>query len=130
MDTTDKTATTLPTEAVRQSIKESITSGNTAALEGYMASTVRVIVAASEGIGDRTPTQAISDLKYIDAATTPWNFALDGTTLAKYGSGDYKAYFSSNSIVGKSANNFVISFNFNSAGKINGIFMTNSADLL
>ncbi len=129
-DTTADTKTTLPTDAVKQSIKESITSGNTAALEGYMASTVRVIVAASEGIGDRTPVQSISDLKYIDAATTPWNFSLDGATLAKYGSGEYKAYFSSNSVVGKSANNFVISFNFNSTGKINGIFMTNNADLL
>lgn len=121
---------TAPNAAAIQSIKESITSDNTAALEGYMASTVKVIVAASEGIGDRTPVQAIDDLKYLDSATDPWNFSLNATTLSKYQTGDYKDYFKTNSVVGKSANNYVISFNFDSAGKINGIFMSISADLL
>lgn len=121
---------TSPSAAAIQSIKESITSDNTAALEGYMASTVKVIIAASEGIGDRTPVQAIGDLKYLDSATDPWDFNLNATTLASYQTGDYKDYFKSNSIVGKSANNYVISFNFDSAGKINGIFMSVNADLL
>ena len=95
-----------------------------------MASTIKVIIAASEGIGDRTPVQAINDLKYLDSATDPWDFALNATTLSKYQSGDYKDYFKSTSIVGKSANNYVISFNFDSSGKINGIFMSVNSDLL
>ena len=60
-----------------------------------MASTIKVIIAASEGIGDRTPVQAINDLKYLDSATDPWDFALNATTLSKYQSGDYKDYFKS-----------------------------------
>jgi cell division protein FtsB len=119
-----------PNQATLDNIKAAIVSGNTAALAGYMAPTVRVIVAASEGIGDRTPTQAITDLKYLDGATDPWNFALPAATLTPYQSGDYKQYFPTTAYVGKSANNYVISFQFDSNGKINGIFMTNNASLL
>ncbi len=125
-----QSAQTLPTQETKDNIAAAITSDNTAALEGYMAPTVTVILAASEGIGERTPTEAIGDLVYLDGATTPWDFSLDDATLAAYGSGDYKNYFSSNSVVGKSANGYVVSFNFNGSGKINGIFMTNSSELL
>jgi cell division protein FtsB len=119
-----------PNQAALDNIKGAIVSGNTAALAGYMAPTVRVIVAASEGIGDRTPTQAINDLKYLDGATDPWNFDLPAATLTPYQSGDYKQYFPTTAYVGKSANNYVISFQFDSNGKISGIFMTNNAALL
>ena len=130
--TTTKTTTTSvePTAAAIENIIASITSDNTAALQGYMASTISVIIAASEGVGDRTPTQAISDLAYLDSATDPWDFSLSAATLTDYQTGDYKAYFKTNSVVGKSANDYVISFNFNSSGKINGIFMAVNADLL
>jgi len=113
-----------------ENIKDSIKSGNTAALEGYMASTVRVIIAASEGVGNRTPTQAINDLKYLDSATDPWNFALSADTLNEYANGDYAQYFPLGAVVGKSADDKVVSFTFNSSGKINGIFMAVNADLL
>jgi cell division protein FtsB len=124
------TASKRPNQAALDNIKAAIVSGNTAALAGYMASTVRVIIAASEGVGDRTPTQAINDLEYIDNATDPWNFDLPAATLTEYQTGDYKQYFPTTAYVGKSANNYVISFQFDNAGKINGIFMTNSASLL
>jgi hypothetical protein len=119
-----------PSQATLDSIKAAIVSGNTAALDGYMASTVRVIIAASSGVGDRTPTQAINDLKYIDNATDPWDFALPSDTLSEYRGGDYKQYFPNTAYVGKSANKYVISFQFDAAGKINGIFLTNNSDLL
>jgi len=124
---TEKTIT-LPADQIA-SIKASITSKNTAALEGYMADGVEVVLAASEG-STRTPTQAISDLSYLDNAKAPWNFELDSVTLASYVAGDYATHFKDNSIVGKSANGYVIVFNFNESGKINSIFMTNSSDLL
>lgn len=111
-------------------IESAITSGNTSALEGYMASTVAVVIAASESAGDRTPSQAVSDLKYLSNATSPWNFKLDATTLTKYQNGEYKTYFKTNTLVGKSANGYVVAFNFNSAGKINGIFMAVNSSLL
>lgn len=118
-----------PNAATLENIKESITSGNTAALEGYMASTVRVIIAASEGVGDRTPVQAIGDLNYVMAGGT-WDFALPAATLAKYQAGDYKQYFPSTAFVGLSSKKYVVSFQFDSNAKINGIFMTISSDLL
>jgi hypothetical protein len=111
-------------------IESAITSGNTSALEGYMASTVAVVIAASESAGDRTPSQAVSDLKYLSNATSPWNFKLDATTLTKYQNGEYKTYFKTNTLVGKSANGYVVAFNFDSSGKINGIFMAVNSSLL
>ena len=95
-----------------------------------MAASVNVILAASEAYGPQTPTQAIKDLDYLNSATDPWDFALSSTTLAKYQSGDYKQYFPTTALVGQSANDYVVSFQFDSSGKINGIFMTVSADLL
>ena len=118
-----------PSASVLESIQASVTSGNAAALESYMASTVRVILAASEGVGDRTPVQAINDLKYIEDADA-WDFALPAATLSKYQAGDYKQYFPTTALVGQSANNYVVSFQFDSSAKISGIFMTSSSDLL
>lgn len=121
---------TAPSAATIANIKSSISSNNTSALEGYMASTVKVIIAASEGIGDRTPAQAIGDLKYLDSASDPWNFELPATTLAKYRASDYKQFFPETAVVGKSADNYVVSFTFNNVGKINGVFMAVNSDLL
>jgi len=130
IDEGERNAEDSPAAANEENIKDSIKSGNTAALEGYMASTVRVIIAASEGVGNRTPTQAINDLKYLDSATDPWNFALSTDTLNEYANGDYAQYFPLGAVVGKSADDKVVSFTFNSSGKINGIFMAVNADLL
>lgn len=128
--TTTTTTTTVPTVAAKENIIDSIKSGNTAALEGYMATSVHVVIAASEGVFDRTPAQALTDLNYISSATSPWDFALSSATLASYASGDYKDYFKSNSVVGVSADKKVVVFNFNDSGKINAIFMAASSDLL
>ena len=122
--------TTKPSAAALENIEASITSGNTAALEGYMAATVRVIIAASEGVGDRTPAQAVSDIKYLNSGTDPWDFSLPAATIDGYQAGDYKSYFPNGALIGKSANNYVVSFTFDSAGKISGVFMVADADLL
>lgn len=119
-----------PSASDLENIEASITSGNTAALEGYMAPKVMVIIAASEGLGERTPAQAVSDLEYLDDADDPWDFSLPAATLKKWGNGDYKQYFPSDALVGKSADDMVISFTFNNAGKISGIFLAANADLL
>lgn len=128
--TPKESAKTTVSEATRANLADAIKSGNTAALAGYMASSVHVIVAASEGIGDRTPAQAINDLNYISTAVSPWNFSLDSATLAKYAAGSYKTYFLTDSLVGKSSDGYVISFNFDTTGKISGIFMAIKDDLL
>src|SRR5512146_2944948 len=58
-NTSEQTACALksPSASATGNIKDSITSGNTAALGGYMAPTVNVIIAASEGLGPKTPDQ-------------------------------------------------------------------------
>lgn len=124
------TKKTMPTAEVKNNIQDAIESGNTSALVGYMAPTVKVIVAASDGIGDRTPKQVVADLKYVDAGTAPWNFSVSKATLTTWRAGFYKQYFPENAVVGESANHYVISFGFDDAGKINTIFMTNDAKLL
>lgn len=128
--TTTTTTGTAPTAAVKANIEDAIKSGNTAALEGYMANPVKVVIAASGGVGDKTPAQAVASLSYIDAGTDPWNFNLPAATLQSYRNGPYGQYFPTNAVVGKSANNYVISFSFNSAGKISTVFMAVNSDLL
>lgn len=128
-DSTTK-AKTEPSASDLENIEDSISSGNTAALEGYMASKVNVIMAASECCGSRTPSQAISDLNYIEAGTDPWDFSLPAATIAAYQAGYYSSYFPADALVGKSANDYVVSFTFDSNGDIDGIFMAINADLL
>lgn len=116
--------------SIKENIAAAISSGNTAALEGYMASKVRVIIAASEGVGDRTPAQAVSDLEYLEDAKDPWNFNLAESTLNEYATGGYAQYFPIGAVVGRSDDDKVVSFTFDGAGKINGIFMAAHEDLL
>lgn len=111
-------------------IEDSITSGNTAALEGYMASKVNVILAASECCGSRTPAQAVADIAYVESGTDPWDFSLPQATLDSYAAGDYAQYFPEDALVGVSANDYIISFTFNDAGDISGVFMANSTEIL
>lgn len=128
---TPNSATSATAETIAN-IKASVASDNTAALEGYMATGVTVVRAATDGAanGPLTPAEAIKSLEYLKDATDPWNFDLPVATLMKYRAGDYKTFFPESAVVGKSANNYVVSFTFNSAGKISGIFMSVSADLL
>jgi hypothetical protein len=130
VSTTETSELVGPSEEDKENIIASITSGNTAALEGYMADSVHVVIAASEGVFDHTPTEAIADLNYISDAIEPWDFDLDEATLADYATGDYKDYFHDNSVVGVSADLRVVVFNFDSNGDIDEIFMAVSADLL
>lgn len=122
-----------PTESVLDNIKASITSGNTAALEGYMATSVNTILAASEGIGAVSPTQAVAGITdFISSDTTTWayNFSLPTATLNSYAAGDYAQYFPSIALVGKNSDGKVISFSFDCNGKISTVFMSSSENLL
>ncbi len=119
--------TTSPTATKLASIKDAISSKNTASLEQLMANKVTVLIAASGGIGDRTPAQAVKDLDYVTSSgTSPWDFNLSADTINGYRAKFYGQYFPIGSITGKSANKYVISFLFNDEGKIIAIFMANS----
>ena len=124
------TPKTKPSQSDLDNIEAAIKSGNTAALEQLMATKVTVIIAASEGLGERTPTQAIKDLDYLDGGTDPWDFNLPAATIDGYQAGDYKQYFPDGALAGKSANDYVVSFSFDDSGKISTIFLANNADVL
>jgi len=120
-----------PGTATIENIKASITSGNTAALEGYMATDVTVILAATEAYGSQTPTQAVSDItSFISGAKAPWDFLLSASILSSYGKGGYGKYFTTIDTVGKSADGKVIAFLFDCDGKISTVFMSASEELL
>jgi len=126
---TTPAATTI-SDALKENIAAAIESKNTAALEGYMADSVTVVIAASEKGGAETAAEAVNDLAYLNNGTTPWNFAIPAATLTNYKNGFYGQYFGDMTYVGQSANNYVVSFHVNNDGKIDKIFMSVNADLL
>ena len=131
---TDQTANTAPSSPISDTLKDNtaaaIESQNTAALEGYMADSVTVVIAASEKGGAESATLAVKDLDYLKAGTSPWDFNLPVANLTAYKNGDYKQYFGTNTIVGKSANGYVVAFGINNAGKIDTVFMAANSSLL
>lgn len=120
-----------PTASVIESIKASIVSGNTEALGGYMASSVTLVLAASQQSASYTPALAVSNITAFDAdATSPWDFALSASVLSSYGQGSYAQYFPGTAVVGKSANKKVISFSFDCNAKIKTVLMSASESSL
>ena len=122
-----------PNATALDNIKASITSGNTAALEGYMAPTVNVILAASEGIGPQTPAQAVTAISnFIGSDNTMWdyNFALPAATLAGYRAGSYKQYFPATAVIGKASNDKLVAFSFDCNAKISTVFLAADASSL
>lgn len=126
----EKPACSSPSVDDVENIEASITSGNTAALEGYMATKVNVILAASEGIGERTPAQAVSDITSFINGAGAWDFNLPEATIDSYAGAFYAQYFPEGAVVGKSASSKVISFSFDCNGKIKTVFLSSSADIL
>jgi len=119
-----------PSQEELDNIEAAVKSGNYAALEQYMAAKVTVILAASEGLGERTIDQAIEDLKYINSGTDPWNCDLPAATIDEYQKGDYKQYFPDDAVVCRSANDYVVSISFNDNAKVDTIFMAADAEVL
>ena len=117
-------------QSTRTAITTAISNKNYRAIEQYIQDNVLVVIAASDGVGRRSPEQAVSDLKFIDDASQPWNFNLPAETLANYKDGDYKQYFPNSAIVGKSADGKIISFSTTPGGKISVIFMCEDESLL
>ncbi len=128
---TDKRVVSEVSAEVKENVDAALESENYAALESYMADSVRVVIAASEGVGDRTPAQALEDLKYLNSASSPWDFDLPAATIADWRTGDYASYFPETlSLVGRSSDGYVVVFKFNASEKITDIFMSVNDDLL
>ena len=123
--TQTNTAQTGPSEETVKKVQDAISSGKYTDIKVLLSDKVNVVVAASDGLGSRTPEQAVNDLKTL-ADTKDWDFKLAAKTVATYQDGDYAVYFPVGAIVGKSSDGHVVSFVFNDAGKITGIFMASS----
>lgn len=117
--------------AAKSAISSAVSSDTFTALGPLMADSVRVIIAASEGMGDRTPAQAMEDLKYLNSASGTWNFDVPAATIADWRTGDYAAYVpAAGGVIGLSSDGYVGIFKLNSESKISDIFMAVNAELM
>jgi hypothetical protein len=102
--------------ALRADIAAAMNSGNTAALEGYLAPTVHITYAASESEGDVSDHPLIIDnLTRATAAGVTWDFDLPESLIENYrnnpgAGGAYVDDFPEGAIVGKSSADYVLSF--------------------
>lgn len=119
-----------PSAALKENIKASLDSQNTAAIGSYAANPVKFVIAASEKGGNETPDQAAADMNYTHTATGPWDFTLPAATTNTWKAGFYKDYFGTNTYIGKAASGMVASFDFDCNGKIKTIFLAADASLL
>jgi hypothetical protein len=108
--------------AARESLADSISSGNTAALASWVTNPVMVTIAATEFSEPRTPDQAAGDVNYVVDLSATWNFALPEATIDSYRAGSYSAYFPPGVLVGLSNTGSVIAFTM-TAGEASAIFM-------
>ena len=106
-------------------------SGNTAAIDGYLAASVRVTYAASESQADVTNhVQIVNDLTALTADSPTWNFALPASQITGYAAvPSYTDDFPPNSIVGLSSTQHVLSFTV-AGGKITRVFIALVEDSL
>lgn len=114
-----------PDATTISNIEASITSGNTAALQGYMATTVQDVYAAADAIPAGTAAASVVDITTFvsDQITGVWSFPVSAGALTTYRAGSYGKYFPSVAVVGGSTRHRVISFSFDCNGKINTVFM-------
>lgn len=128
-DTTDQNLIKISDEQ-KVNIAGSIAMKNHAFLEQYMAEKVQVTGIDPKLSKEDNAKQAVDDLKYVDGSTGVWSFELGEETISNFKKGDYSTYFKSNSVIGKSSDNYFMIFNFDSAGKINSILMSTTSDAI
>jgi len=137
-ETTDNTDTSdiactvkQPATSVIENIKAVVTSGNSAALEGYMASSVDVNLIASAAEGVSTPTQAVKNVtEFLASVTSTWTFSLTPTQLTSLTSGSNSTFFGTDAVIGMSTDGHVISFSFDCNGKISKVLLANNTTSL
>lgn len=110
-------------EYVEEQIEAAVTSKNYAALEGYMADNVFVILEATECCGSLTKAEATQQLDYLNAATAPWNFDQTNETIKKLKTEDPTDYGPESTYVGIASNEYVVAFKFDATNRINGVTM-------
>lgn len=108
---------------VKENIRAAVDTKNYAALEGYMANNVSVILEATECCGSLSRADATKQLDYLKDATSPWNFDQSNDTIKKIKAQEPTKYGPDSAYVGIAANEYTVSFKFDASNKINGITM-------
>jgi hypothetical protein len=114
--TPEPTPTTDAGAELRANIVDAMNSGNTAALEGYLAPSVHITYAASEYEGDVTDhALVIQNLTEFTGPGITWDFDLPAETIDDYANnpGHYPSYvddFPEGALVGRSSDARVLSF--------------------
>jgi hypothetical protein len=130
-DPIDDAAAEAADAEMRANIVDAISSGNTAALDGYLAASVYVKHAASEQAGFVTDhTLLINNLSYVTSPTAVWDFNLPASLIDNYANnpgsaGSYVEDFPEGALVGRSSEDKVISFTI-VGGLITRIFISNT----
>jgi hypothetical protein len=120
---------TIPADMLAN-IHDAVSSGNSAALEGYLAPSVHVTYAASEAEGDVTnPTIVLDDLAAVTSPTATWDWTLPAATIDNYrnnpgSSGAYVDDFPEGAVVGRSSEARVVSIVV-ADGLITRVFIAN-----
>jgi hypothetical protein len=109
-------------------IKLAISDHDYTSLGIYLGNPVEETIAGSGKVQQRAPASVIADLAYVDG-TTGWTWDVDAATLATWVAGPYGAYFTTSSIVGKSAEGYVISITIVKK-EIKKVFVTADVNLL
>jgi hypothetical protein len=99
---------------MRANIIDAMNSGNTAALDGYLAASVHITYAASEYEGDVSDhVLIVNDLTEVTSPTATWDFDLPASVVEGYAAFGYPAYaddFPAGALVGRSSEDKVVSF--------------------
>lgn len=117
-------------EELKENIKAAINTGNTQPFETYMADKVSIILEASECCGIKNPTDATKQLDYLNDAVGPWNFDQSNDIIKKLKELEPTKYGPESAFIGIAANEYTVSFKFNSDNKINGITMAATYKLI
>jgi hypothetical protein len=118
-----------------ENIHDALDSGNTAAIEGYLAPSVHLVLAGSEYGGDVTDhSQVIDDLTGFTGDGITWDFDLPADLIENYrnnpgAAGAYTDFFPEDAVVGKSSDDGVLSFTFTD-GLITQILMATEYALI
>lgn len=89
-------------------IEEAIPGKDYKALSAYMVSNVNVILYASECCGLITKAAAIEQLKYLNGATSPWNFDMSNPIASQLA--EKAPQYFKDAVIGTSANNYAVGF--------------------
>lgn len=105
-------------------LADAVTSGNTAAIEGYLSDPTRVLIAASEADGQYSPVDAVLAVDYVQPGVGSWEFSPEESVLAVFaGNPYYGEFFTDDAVVGISDAGAVIAF-VPAGPKIGTIFMS------